>query len=171
MSEFNQDDILDNLRSIDKNGTLLDMLLEFEHVLDEQGMYGYKNWKLGEVVEGPHLSRYWLHVKLMYPYKKMPDPKAGLRLTSVGCEVKFEKGILKTPIMPESPEDLDKDGKPKLNSDDVWLIDIWMPRKFVDEFTDEKINVGNDEVDLGDLNDAYDSGLDDETAVAQQQDV
>ena len=40
----------------------------------------------------------------------MPDPKAGLRLTKLGCEVKFEKGILK-PILPKSPEDLDEEGK------------------------------------------------------------
>lgn len=170
MSEMNYDDVVSNLRDIDKNGTLLDILLEFEKVLDEQGMYAYKNWKLGEVAEGPHISRYWLHVKLLYPYSKMPDPKAGLRLTKIGCEVKFEKALLKTPVMPTKQEDLDPDGKPKLKSDDVWLIDIWMPRKFVDEFKDETMKIGNDEVDVEELNSAYDSGLDDETNI-QKQDI
>lgn len=168
MSEVNQNDVLDNLRSIDKNGTLLDMLLEFEHVFDQQGMYAYKNWKLGEVAEGPHLSRYWLHVKLLYPYKKMPDPRAALRLTDIGCEIKFNKGVLKTPVDVKSREDLDEEGKPKLKSNDVWLIDVWMPRKFVDEFSDEKIKIGDDEVDMSELNQAYDDGLDDETNIEQQ---
>lgn len=168
MSEMVYDDVVGNLRNIDKNGTLLDILLEFEHVLDDQGIYAYKNWKLGEVVEGPKLSRYWLHVKLMYPYKKMPDPKATLRLQKIGCEIKFERGVYKTPVDVKGPEDIDEDNKPKLKSHDIWLIDIWMPRKFVDEFTDDKIKVGDDEVDTEELNQAYDSGLDDGSNVAQQ---
>ena len=65
MSDMQYNDIVDNLRDIDKNDTLLDILLEFESTLDKQGMYAYKNWKLGEIAEGPNLSRYWLHVKLM----------------------------------------------------------------------------------------------------------
>ena len=65
MSELENEDVLDNLRDIDANGTLLDMLLEFEHVFDKQGMYVYDNWKYGEVVKGPSLSRYWLYVQLM----------------------------------------------------------------------------------------------------------
>lgn len=171
MSEMNHDDIVDNLRDIDKNGTLLDILLEFESVLDKQGLYAYKNWKLGEVAEGPKLSRYWLHIKLMYPYKKMPDPKGAMRLDAIGCEIKFNRATLKTPITPKSPTDLDQNGKPKMKSHDVWLIDVWMPRKFVDEFSDDKIKLGDDEVDMEELNSAYDSGLDDESNVNQQQDV
>ena len=171
MSDMQYNDIVDNLRDIDKNDTLLDILLEFESTLDKQGMYAYKNWKLGEVAEGPNLSRYWLHVKLMYPYKKMPDPKGALRLDAIGCEIKFNRGVLKTPITPQGPEDLDKEGQPKLKSNDIWLIDIWMPRKFVDEFSDDKIKIGDDEVDMEELNSAYDSGLDDESNVNQQQDA
>lgn len=138
MSELNQDDILDNLRDVNKNNSLLDILLEFEKVLEDTGVYAYKNWDLGEIVEGPNLSRYWLHVKLMYPYLGMPDPKAGIRLEKIGCEIKFNKGILKTPIIPKSPDDLDNEGMPKLKSDAIWMIDVWMPRKFIDNFTDRK---------------------------------
>lgn len=171
MSDMNQDDIVGNLRNIDKNGTLLDILLEFESVLDKQGLYAYKNWKLGEVAAGPNLSRYWLHTTLMYPYKKMPDPKGAMRLNALGCEVKFKRASLKTPITPKSPSDLDENGKPNLKSHDVWLIDVWMPRKFVDEYSDDKIKVDDGEVDMEELNSAYDSGLDDESNVNQQQDV
>ena len=47
MSELNQDDILDNLRDVNKNNSLLDILLEFEKVLEDTGVYAYKNWDLG----------------------------------------------------------------------------------------------------------------------------
>jgi len=43
-----------------------------------------------------------------------------------------------------------------------------MPRKFVDEFSDDKIKVGEDDIDTEELNSAYDSGLDDESNVNQQ---
>ena len=166
MSEIKQNDILDNLRGIDGNETLLDILLEFEHMLDEQGMYGYENWKLGEVTHGPKLSRYWLNVTLMYPYLKMPNPKAALRLTNIGCEVNFKKAVLKIPVTPKSQEDLDKHKKPKLKSHKVWLVDIWMPRKFVDETLQDKVQIDG-EIDATELSSAYEKGLDDETNIGQ----
>jgi len=105
----------------------------------------------------------------MYQYNDMPDPRAGLRLTKLGCEVKYEQGTLKTPITPKSPEDLNKNGEPKLKSDTVWLVDILMPRKFVDEFTDEEMAVGNIKVDQEAVGNAEIQGLDD--ATNQQQDI
>ena len=166
MSEIKQNDILDNLRGVDENETLLDILLEFENMLDEQGMYGYKNWKLGEVAHGPKLSRYWLNVTLMYPYLKMPNPKAALRLTNIGCDVKFKKATLKVPRTVKKQEDLDGDRKPKLDSHQVWLVDVWMPRKFVDTALQGKDEF-TDKIDTSELSDAYESGLDDETNIGQ----
>jgi hypothetical protein len=166
MSEIEHTNIIDNLRGIDKNGTLLDILLEFEHMLDEQGMYAYKNWKMGEVAQGPKLTRYWLNVTLMYPYLKMPNPRAALRLTNIGCEVNFKKAVLKIPVTPKSQEDLDANKKPKIKSHDVWLVDVWMPRKFVDTALDGKDEFSG-AVDTSELSDAYESGLDDETNIGQ----
>ena len=166
MEDINQTDIIDNLRGIDGNGTLLDILLEFEHMLEEQGMYGYENWKEGEVAQGPKLSRYWLNVTLMYPYLKMPNPKAKARLENIGCDVKFKKATLKTPRTVKKQEDLDTNRKPKLDSEDVWLVDVWMPRKFVDEALTGKDVVDGD-INQSELSNAYETGLDDETKLGQ----
>ena len=166
MDDIKQNDIIDNLRNVDGNGTLLDILLEFEHMLEEQGMYGYENWKQGEVAQGPKLSRYWLNVTLMYPYLKMPNPKAKARLENIGCYVKFKKATLKTPRTVKKQEDLDSNKKPKLDSEDVWLVDIWMPRKFVDEALTGKDVVDGD-INQSELSNAYETGLDDETKLGQ----
>ena len=166
MDDIKQNDIIDNLRDIDGNGTLLDILLEFENMLEEQGMYGYENWKQGEVAQGPKLSRYWLNVTLMYPYLKMPNPKAKARLENIGCDVKFKKATLKTPRTVKKQEDLDTNRKPKLDSEDVWLVDVWMPRKFVDEaLTGKDVVDGN--INQSELSNAYETGLDDETKLGQ----
>ena len=45
--------INDNIKKISDTNTLLDMLLEFEGVLDNIELYAYKNWSKGEVVAGP----------------------------------------------------------------------------------------------------------------------
>jgi len=166
MDDIKQNDIIGNLRNVDGNGTLLDILLEFEHMLEEQGMYGYENWKQGEVAQGPKLSRYWLNVTLMYPYLKMPNPKAKARLENIGCDVKFKKATLKTPRTVKKQEDLDSNKKPKLDSEDVWLVDIWMPRKFVDEALTGKDVVDGD-INQSELSNAYETGLDDETKLGQ----
>ena len=84
-------DAVENVNRINGNETLLDMLLEFEKVLDDVGVYAYKNWMLGEVVEGPLLERYWFNVTLMYPRKEMPDPDAMRRLDKYGCKVEYVK--------------------------------------------------------------------------------
>ena len=45
---------VENINRINGNETLLDLLLEFEKILDETGIYAYKNWASGEVVEYLH---------------------------------------------------------------------------------------------------------------------
>ena len=105
-------DALENVNRINGNETLLDMLLEFEKVLDDVGVYAYKNWMLGEVVEGPLLERYWFNVTLMYPRTEMPDPDAMRRLDKYGCKVQYVKEQIDIPVKVRGPEDL-KDLKTK----------------------------------------------------------
>jgi hypothetical protein len=167
-TDYEAANILDNLRNINKNNTLLDVLLEFEKILEDQGLYAFKNWKTGEIISGPELSRYWIDVKLMYDYNNMPDPGAIPRLTDIGCKISFKKGNLKSPVTPKSYDDLDEYNKPKMQSHSVWIVSVKMPRKLVDDFKDEHIKLSNDSIDMEDLNKAYDQGLDDKTRIAQQ---
>jgi hypothetical protein len=98
----------------------------------------------------------------------MPNPKAALRLTNIGCDVKFKKATLKTPMTVKTQDDLDSNKKPKIKNHDVWLVDVWMPRKFVDEALNGKDEFGG-AVDTAELSDAYEAGLDDETNIGQDQ--
>ena len=43
--------INDNVKKISETNTLLDMLLEFEGVVDNFDLYAYKNWDKGEVID------------------------------------------------------------------------------------------------------------------------
>ena len=102
----------------------------------------------------------------MYPYKKMPNQRAAARLENIGCDVKFKKSVLNVPRTVKKQEDLDANKKPKIDATDIWLIDIWMPRKFVDEALSGK-DVLDGDINSSDLSKAYETGLDDETKIGQ----
>jgi hypothetical protein len=127
------DSIKQTLVGISKGDTILDTLLEFERTLDNAEIFAYKNWILGELVEGPEIGRYWYKTVWMYPYAMMPDPDAGLRLTKLGAKVNFRKGVFKRPVKVKGPEDwIDPQSKrAKMVDSDVWLVTIELPIKYI----------------------------------------
>lgn len=151
----------DQIRKISETNTLLDMLLEFEKVLDDCNLYAYKNWILGELVEGPHLGRHWITAKFMYPHNDMPDPAGAKRLLARQCLVKFRKDKLITPVKVKSFDDVTLEMRPdgtqryktKTKTEPVWVVEISMPRKFVDEFATEVVEADEDSfVDTENMN-------------------
>lgn len=154
---------LDNL--IDSSNDL-NILLEFEEVLDNLHIYAYKNWEYGEIIAGPEVSRYWITVTLMYPYKLMPDPDAALRLIKHGAKVYFKKDTLVEPIKIKTPDDFEStdpqtgEKKPKKKETKIWLVTIEMPRNFVSEFESSKITVNGIDINLDEVESAYDSDYD-----------
>jgi len=166
--------INDNIRKVSDTNTLLDMLLEFEGVLESFDIYAYRNWRTGEIVEGPKLSRYFVEVSIMYPYKDMPDPDAIKRLESNQCDVRMYKDQLLRPSKINSLEDTEikmrgdqarRVAKPA--KDDVWIVEIKMPRRFVDEFSTEQIEAAEDAyVNMEDVAGAQDMGVAEQPAIA-----
>jgi len=144
----------DKIVEISETNTLLDMLLEFEGVLDSLDLYAFKNWDKGEILEGPKVSRHFVEVTLMYPHKQMPDPDGAKRLLARDCLIEFNRDTLISPRKVKSFADVEvavrEDGsqhfKAKTIQQPVWTIKISMPRRFVDEFKSEKIKTDNEEV-------------------------
>jgi hypothetical protein len=138
----------DQIREISESNTLLDMLMEFEKTLDNLNLYAYQNWIDGEVLQGPVLGRHFMTVKLLYPHKKMPDPEGAKRLLSRGCLVKYGKDTLLKPRKVRNFDDLQVQIKPdgstryktKTDSSPVWVVEIQMPRHYVDKFDDSFIS-------------------------------
>ena len=125
--------IKSTLVSISKGEGLLEMLMEFERTLDNAEIFAYKNWILGELVEGPTVNRYWFKTVWMYPYAMMPDPDAGLRLTKLGARVNFKKGVFKKPVKVRGPEDWQdpETKRAKMAEHEIWLVTIDMPIKYI----------------------------------------
>lgn len=156
------------ISGVKKNRNTLDLLLEFEGVLDDLNMYAYENWIKGEVIKGPVISKYWVEVYLMYAASNMPNPDAAERLIKHGCYVFFQKETLTSNVKIKRVDDLtvDNDRKmhgrrvPKEETNDVWVVKIVMPRHLLTDYNVKKISAMTGEIDLDDVVDAYDQGLD-----------
>ncbi len=139
----------------------LQVLMDFERVLDDLDLYAFKNWQLGELVQGPDIGRYTVGCIFMWPEKLMPDPRGARRLLPFDCKVKFKKTRIKIPIKIEEPEDF-RPGthKARLVEKPVWLVEIIMPKALMADIRTGSVEMEDQEIDLGDLDDAYDEDLD-----------
>jgi len=152
-----------NIRDIYMSeGSLLN-LLDFERVLDELDIYAYRNWALGELVEGPDIGKYKVTCIFMWPEKLMPDPRAGRRLLPFDCEVVYKKTKIKIPIKIENPSDfVAGTKKAKIIEKPVWLVEITMPKSLMSDIRTGSIELEDEDIELEDLDDAYDQDLDQE---------
>ena len=156
-------DILSNIKDIYMTDSSLETLLDYERVLDELDLYGFKHWKMGELVEGPVYEKYFVTCTWMFPYRKMPDPAGGERLLNYGCEVEYWEDVLEYPIDVKSPDDFKAGTKvPKMVSTPVWMVTITMPKKLMTDIQQGSIELESETLDTEDIEAAYEQGLDDD---------
>ena len=141
-------DVIENLSSIYENDKSFAILKDFERVIDELGIYVYKNWDEGELVEGPIVDRHWVKCTFMWPEKNMPDPMGGKRLLDYDCKIGYEKSKIIKPRKIKKPDDIRPGTKKgKLDKITVWLVHIEMPKKLI-------INIYGGDVEKIELPDA-----------------
>jgi hypothetical protein len=131
-------------------------------VIDELDIYAFTNWKRGELVAGPKYEKYFVVCTFMWPYKKMPDPRGGERLLDYGCEIKYKKDMLEYPIKIKDQNDFKPGTRvPKLARTPVWLVEIVMPKKLMQEINQGSLELESGTVDVEDIESSYEEGLDD----------
>jgi hypothetical protein len=155
--------VADNIRNIYMSEGSLLSLLDFERVLDELDLYAFANWEIGELVAGPEVSKYRVACTFMWPAKLMPDPRGARRLLPFDCEVKYKKTTMKVPIKIEGPSDY-RPGthKAKIGETKVWLVEIIMPKSLMSDIRTGSVELEDQDIDLADLDDAYEQDLDKE---------
>ena len=163
---------LDNVKDVYMSDSSLATLLDFERVIDELDVYVFKNWKLGELVEGPVYEKYFVTATFMWPYEKMPDPRGGEQLLNYNCEVLYKKDELEYPIKMKSPDDFRPGTKmPKTKTVPVWLITITMPKTLMTEIQRGAVELENEKLDLEDIETAYEQGDDEDELTDQDQGI
>lgn len=163
-------DIIENTKNIYMTDSSLNTLLDFERVVDELDIYSFSNWKNGELVEGPVYEKYFVTCTFMWPYKKMPDPRGGERLLEYGCEIRYKKDLLEYPVKVKTPTDFEPGTKvPKMGKTPVWLVEIVMPKKLMQEIHRGSLELESETVDAEDIEQAYETGTDDDTYKTQEE--
>jgi hypothetical protein len=142
-------DIIQNVENIYGSNNSLNLLKDFERVIDELDVYVYDNWIDGELVSGPHESRYFVECTFMWDKADMPEPAGGKHLLEYGCKVQVAETQISSVRQIKKPEDI-RPGtrKGKIDQKDVWMIKIKMPKKLMTD-----INRGYTELDKNKIED------------------
>ena len=162
--------VADNIRNIYMSDGSLATLLDFERVLDEVDIYAFRNWAIGELAAGPDIGRYRVSATFMWPERRMPDPRGARRLLPFDCTVEYQRKKIKIPIRINDPSDY-RPGtkKAKMIERPIWLVTITMPKSLISEIRTGSIEMEGEEIDLQDLDQAYEQDLDQEANQNNQQ--
>lgn len=162
--------IVSTVKGIFTSDGSMNTLLDFERVLDEADLYAFRNWELGELVQGPDVRRYSVACVFMWPYKLMPNPKGARRLVTIGCKVKFAKSEVKVPVEIENYDDYVPGTRyPKMKEKPVWFVYIEIPKSLLDDIKEGTIDLAGQDIDLEELDSSYDDDLDKNETEEEQQ--
>jgi len=162
--------VADNIRDIYMSEGTITTLLDFERVLDEVDIYAFKNWEIGELIAGPDITKYRVACTFMWPEKLMPDPRGAKRLLPFDCEVNYQKKMIKIPIKITDPSDyIPGTHKARIAEKPVWLVEIVMPKALMSDIKTGSIEMEDQDIDLGELDDAYEKDLDKQESQSEGQ--
>jgi hypothetical protein len=162
--------VAENIRDIYMSEGSLLTLLDFERVLDELDLYAFKNWAIGELVSGPDIGKYRVTCIFMWPERLMPDPRGARRLLPFDCEVRYKRTLMQVPMKIEDPSDY-RPGtrKARLVEKKIWLVEITMPKALMSDIRTGSVELEDQDIDLEDLDSAYEQDLDQESYQNDQQ--
>jgi hypothetical protein len=153
--------IISSIKGVFTSDGTMSTLLDFERVLDEADLYAFKNWLLGELVQGPDIGKYSVTCVFMWPYKLMPDPRGAKRLATIGCDVAFAKSRIKVPVEVKNYEDFVQGTRyPKMEERPIWFVQIKMPKELMNDIKEGSIDLADQTIDLEEIDNAYENDLD-----------
>lgn len=153
------------LTRLQKNSTLISVLIQIEDFLDNLDVYVFDNWFDAEIVDGPNIERYWVTITLAFPLDEMPDPQGAVRIIKHGAKVKYAKAFrkIKDDTVPPSSA---ANGRPAFVEKEIWLVTIKIPRQFIEELDDDDLELYDSMIDIEDISDARDENIDTNTQFA-----
>jgi len=153
--------VVQNTKDIYLSDSTMNVLIDFERVLDQVDMYAFKYWTEGELIEGPIVEKYFVTCRFMWPKKHMPDPSGARRLLQYDAVVTYENKTLVYPIKIENPDDYRPNSKkPKLAKAPVCVVSITLPKQLMRDIYQGSVEIEGESIDVQDLNDAYEEELD-----------
>lgn len=127
-------DVIKNIQTLTEQDKAFQILKDFERVIAALDIYVFKNWKDGELIDGPKVSRYMVECTFMWDIDKIPDPEGGKRLHNYGCCVSYKEDNILIPRTIRDPSDYRPGTKKgKIDAHPVWTVTITMPKKLMQD--------------------------------------
>jgi hypothetical protein len=163
-------DVLDNTKNIYLSNNALENLLDFERVLDTLDLYVFENWELGELIEGPMHTRYFVECSFMWPRKVMPNPLGARRLLDYDITVTYKKSKLSKPVRdlgayPKNASGTDTEQKIETKEMSIWIVNIKIPRKLMTNIERGYVELEGEKINLEDIDQVEQENLE-QAAVA-----
>jgi len=162
------DQALQAVRRLDDSPDLVDIMIGIEDYLDRHDIYAFKNWIHGELIQGPIVKPYWVTVQFKWPHRQMPDPQGGVRLLPHGTKILFRLMNQRVPVKVTKPSDYQPGThKPKIITEKIWVVEMMIPRRFIEDIDQEIMNLYDDRIEDSDtVEDAAAQGVTEKNATA-----
>lgn len=148
-------DVINNIDQIYHSNSSLNLLKDFERVIDELDIYVYENWMDGELMKGPVENRYFVECTFMWPKDRMPEPAGGKRLLEYGCKIGYAESALRKVRKIKTPDDIRPGTKKgKIDIEEVWLVNVKMPKRLM-----KNVDRGYSNLDKNKVQDFVTQGL------------
>jgi hypothetical protein len=165
----NYEEVSNHLENIYFSPTLMKVLVDFERVLDEGELFAYENWILGELVDGPNISRYDVKCVFLYPEKIVPSSKATKRLVKLGCTFKSRKTKIKVRLELLDPTDYTLEDVPEKRVEKtVYLIEITVPKELMNDIRQSYNEMANEMIDTKSIDEEYEMDLQEDSEDSEQ---
>lgn len=84
----------DITRVLARSAAALEILVDFERLLDSLGVYAYPQWETAEILHGPVLRRHDVRISLLFPGTSPPPAESLARLVGAGMLVELEAATM-----------------------------------------------------------------------------
>lgn len=160
---INSSAVYKNTKNIDADGNLLDVAMECAYFMEQIGVLGYRNWDKGEIVNGPHVSRFFSTISLMFSAQSLPDITVIDRLKNMDCKISHETDTYRRVVTYKEGNQTTDPMSQKVVDHKVWIVTIKIPNRYLaldgntimnidgeDAYYDDIEIIYNDEVEAAD---------------------
>lgn len=151
---INSSAVYRNTKNVDGDESILDVAMECAFFLEQIGALGYRNWDKGEIINGPHVSRFFSTITLMFSASALPDGTVLDRLKNMKCRVSHETDIYRRVITYREDNDT-SNYKQEVVDHKVWNVTIKIPNRYLALDGNTVMNIDDEDIYYDDIEVVY----------------
>lgn len=152
---INSSAVYRNTRNLDGDSSLMDVAMECAYFLEQIGALGYRNWDKGEIINGPHVSRFFSTITFMFSSKALPDISVIERLKRMQCKISYETDTYRRVVTYRDDGEENAEYYQKVVDHKVWLLTIKIPNRYLALDGNTIMSIDGDDIYYDDIEIVY----------------